>query len=123
MYADAPIHAKVYIMRKNMEKVPDTYGSVITGSSNFSEAGLQNNLEFNVELKDSRDVEFALEKFELWGKICTNYRAIYRYSRKENMVKKRYYTIRNLSKNSLRGYPHFETLSITFFRTQPLLIY
>lgn len=67
MYVDAPIHAKVYIMRKDMEKVPDTFGSVITGSSNFSEAGLQNNLEFNVELKDSRDVEFALERFEeLW---------------------------------------------------------
>lgn len=69
MYVDAPIHAKVYIMRKNMDKVPDSYGSVITGSSNFSEAGLQNNLEFNVELKDSRDVQFALEKFEkLWVK-------------------------------------------------------
>lgn len=69
MYVDAPIHAKVYIMRKDMDKTPDTYGSVITGSSNFSEAGLQNNLEFNVELKDSRDVQFALEKFEdLWAK-------------------------------------------------------
>jgi superfamily II DNA/RNA helicase len=69
MYVEAPIHAKVYIMRKDMEKVPDTFGSVITGSSNFSEAGLMNNLEFNVELKDSRDVEFALEKFEeLWDK-------------------------------------------------------
>lgn len=68
MYVDAPIHAKVYIMRKDMNKIPDTYGSVITGSSNFSEAGLQNNLEFNVELKDSRDVQFALEKFEeLWA--------------------------------------------------------
>ena len=68
MYTKAPIHAKVYIMRKDMDKVPDTYGSVITGSSNFSEAGLKNNLEFNVELKDSRDVEFALERFEdLWG--------------------------------------------------------
>lgn len=67
MYMEAPIHAKVYIMRKDMDKAPDTFGSVITGSSNFSEAGLQNNLEFNVELKDSRDVEFALEKFEeLW---------------------------------------------------------
>ena len=52
-----------------MSKTPDTYGSVITGSSNFSEAGLLNNLEFNVELKDSRDVDFALEKFEeLWVK-------------------------------------------------------
>ena len=56
LYLDAPIHAKVYIMRKDREKVPDTYGSVITGSSNFSEAGLVNNLEFNVELKDYSDV-------------------------------------------------------------------
>jgi len=69
MYIEAPVHAKVYIMRKDMTKTPDTFGSVITGSSNFSEAGLQNNLEFNVELKDSRDVEFALQKFEqLWAK-------------------------------------------------------
>jgi superfamily II DNA/RNA helicase len=69
MYTEAPLHAKVYIMRKNMNVVPDTFGSVITGSSNFSSAGLKNNLEFNVELKDSRDVEFALERFEeLWSK-------------------------------------------------------
>lgn len=69
LYAEAPIHAKVYIMRKNLEKVPDTFGSVITGSSNFSEAGLVNNLEFNVELKDYGDVRFALDKFEeLWDK-------------------------------------------------------
>lgn len=40
MYMEAPIHAKVYIMRKDMNKTPDTFGSVITGSSNFSEAGL-----------------------------------------------------------------------------------
>lgn len=67
IYPDSPIHAKVYIMRKDMGKVPDQYGSVITGSSNFSQAGLVNNLEFNVELKDSRDVDFALNKFqELW---------------------------------------------------------
>ena len=68
MYTEAPIHAKVYIMRKDQEKVPDTFGSVITGSSNFSEAGLVNNLEFNVELKDYADVKFALDKFEeLWA--------------------------------------------------------
>lgn len=67
IYPEAPIHAKVYIMRKDMNKAPDQFGSVITGSSNFSKSGLVNNLEFNVELKDSRDVEFALEKFEdLW---------------------------------------------------------
>lgn len=69
MYTEAPIHAKVYIMRKDPEKVPDMYGSVITGSSNFSEAGLLNNLEFNVELKDAVDVDFALNRFEeLWAK-------------------------------------------------------
>ena len=69
MYTEAPIHAKVYIMRKDPSKVPDTFGSVITGSSNFSEAGLRNNLEFNVELKDAADVKFALDRFEaLWAK-------------------------------------------------------
>ncbi|MCD8294421.1 MAG: phospholipase D-like domain-containing protein [Clostridia bacterium] len=69
MYTEGPIHAKVYIMRKDPEKVPDMYGSVITGSSNFSKSGLISNLEFNVELKDPSDVKFALEKFEqLWSK-------------------------------------------------------
>ena len=69
LYTEAPIHAKVYIMRKDPSKVPDMFGSVITGSSNFSEAGLLNNLEFNVELKDAPDVKFALDKFEeLWKK-------------------------------------------------------
>lgn len=67
MYTQAPIHAKVYIMRKDPVKVPDMYGSVITGSSNFSAAGLKNNLEFNVELKDTVDVKFALDHFEnIW---------------------------------------------------------
>ncbi|MCR5610624.1 MAG: helicase [Clostridiales bacterium] len=67
MYTKAPIHAKVYIMRKDPDKVPDTFGSVITGSSNFSVSGLKNNLEFNVELKDTPDVKFALQHFEaLW---------------------------------------------------------
>lgn len=69
LYTESPIHAKVYIMRKDPEKVPDMFGSVITGSSNFSEAGLLNNMEFNVELKDAPDVQFALDKFEeLWAK-------------------------------------------------------
>ena len=42
-------------------------GSVITGSSNFTESGLQGNIEFNVELKDDSDYDFALDRFnELW---------------------------------------------------------
>lgn len=66
VYPHHPIHAKVYIMRKDQEK-SDDFGKVITGSSNFSNAGLIGQLEFNVELKDSRDVQFALDKFEeLW---------------------------------------------------------
>jgi len=59
------IHAKVYIGRF----FPDDrdYGFVITGSSNFSYSGLVANREFNVELRQRRDVEFALVQFEeLW---------------------------------------------------------
>ncbi|MBA1446012.1 MAG: SNF2-related protein [Chromatiales bacterium] len=59
------IHAKVYIGRF----APDDrdYGFVITGSSNFSYSGLVANREFNVELRQSRDVEYALNQFEeLW---------------------------------------------------------
>lgn len=66
VYPYEKIHAKVYIMRKNIEK-SDDYGKVITGSSNFSYSGLKGNLEFNVELKNAFDVKFALDKFEaLW---------------------------------------------------------
>lgn len=65
IYPHAPIHAKVYIIRKSRES--DDYGKVITGSSNFSYSGFVDNLEFNVELKDNRDVRYAHEKFEeLW---------------------------------------------------------
>ena len=64
-FPERNIHAKVYITR-----FPDDdrdFGSVITGSSNFSENGLKANHEFNVELKDTPDVKFALERFEqLW---------------------------------------------------------
>ena len=39
-------------------------GRVITGSSNFSQSGLSTNLEFNVELKDSGDYQFAKNQFD-----------------------------------------------------------
>ncbi len=65
VYPSGNIHAKVYISRYTEEQV--SYGSVITGSSNFSHSGLIANREFNVELKDKGDVDFALEQFEdLW---------------------------------------------------------
>lgn len=67
LYTQAPLHAKVYVMRKCEKEITAEIDSVITGSSNFSEAGLINNLEFNVELKDYEDIKFAYEKFEeLW---------------------------------------------------------
>jgi len=44
-------------------------GRVITGSSNFTQAGLVDNLEFNVELKNRSDYDFAKDKFEeLWSR-------------------------------------------------------
>lgn len=66
VYIKQPIHAKVYVMRNYSDS--SDYGKVITGSSNFSANGLINNLEFNVELKNSNDVKFAYDKFEeLWN--------------------------------------------------------
>lgn len=60
------IHAKVYIGRFAPED--RDYGFVITGSSNFSHSGLVANREFNVELRQRRDVEFAQGQFEeLWA--------------------------------------------------------
>lgn len=64
-FPSARLHAKVYIMTfhaKDRDK-----GRVITGSSNFTQAGLQDNLEFNVELKQRTDYEYSLAKFnQLW---------------------------------------------------------
>jgi len=65
VYPSEKIHSKLYILTFN-EGDRDV-GRVITGSSNFSQSGLRDNLEFNVELKNPSDYYFALEKFEeLW---------------------------------------------------------
>lgn len=62
------LHAKIYIFRQKEKHQHAGWGSVITGSSNLTEAGLENNFEFNVELRDHDDVEFATETFEkLWN--------------------------------------------------------
>ena len=66
-YPSERVHAKLYIM--TFHEGDRDKGRVITGSSNFTEAGLQDNLEFNVELKNRSDYDFALQKFnELWAK-------------------------------------------------------
>ncbi len=64
-YDKHKIHAKLYIFTFNKDQIDK--GRVITGSSNLSVSGLHDNLEFNVELKNRSDYEFALERFEeLW---------------------------------------------------------
>jgi len=64
-YPAQNIHAKLYIM--TFAEEDRDVGRVITGSSNFTQSGLSDNLEFNVELKDSNDYDFAKTKFEqLW---------------------------------------------------------
>lgn len=61
------IHAKIYIFREEVYH-PHGYGSVITGSSNLTESGLEKNFEFNVELRYDDDIQFATETFEkLWA--------------------------------------------------------
>jgi len=65
-YPSENIHAKLYIM--TFVEGDKDVGRVITGSSNFTQAGLVDNLEFNVELKDRSDYDFALAKFnEFWA--------------------------------------------------------
>jgi len=66
-YPEEKIHSKLYIM--TFDEDDRDIGRVITGSSNFTQSGLVDNLEFNVELKNSSDYKFAKEKFEeLWDK-------------------------------------------------------
>ena len=65
-YPSAKLHAKLYIVTF-VDGYPDK-GRVVTGSSNFTQAGLQDNLEFNVELKNRADYDFSYQKFnELWA--------------------------------------------------------
>lgn len=65
-YPSQNIHAKLYIM--TFKEGDRDVGRVITGSSNFTYSGFVENLEFNVELKNRADYEFAGQKFEeLWN--------------------------------------------------------
>lgn len=69
-YPSRNIHAKLYIM--TFAEDDRDAGRVITGSSNFTKAGLIDNLEFNVELKNRSDYEFAKDKFEQLWKDAVN---------------------------------------------------
>ncbi len=70
-HPEKKIHAKVYILRPEPFN-EHTPASVITGSSNLTDAGLGGgnfyNYEFNVLLNDYPDIKFATEEFEkLWA--------------------------------------------------------
>jgi superfamily II DNA or RNA helicase len=62
------LHAKIYIFKPENFN-PNSTGTVITGSSNFTDNGLgtseKSNYEFNVELRRYDDIKFASEEFEL----------------------------------------------------------
>ena len=65
------IHAKIYIFKSKSFNEHNS-GSVITGSSNLSATGIgalpESNYEFNVELRDFDDVNYASKEFEkLWN--------------------------------------------------------
>ena len=64
-YKERKTHSKLYIMTFTDDD--KDIGRVITGSSNFTQPGLEKNLEFNVELKRDEDYDFACNQFEeLW---------------------------------------------------------
>src|SRR3989344_5591746 len=64
-YPDGRIHAKLYIMTFKEGSIDK--GRIVTGSINLTKSGLNENLEFNIELKNRSDYDFALKKFnELW---------------------------------------------------------
>jgi superfamily II DNA/RNA helicase len=70
-HPDKKIHAKVYILRPEPFN-QHTPATTITGSSNLTDAGLGGgdfyNYEFNVQLNDYEEVQFATEEFEkLWS--------------------------------------------------------
>ena len=62
------LHAKIYIFKPENFN-PNSTGTVITGSSNFTDNGLgtseKSNYEFNVELRRYDDIKFASDEFEL----------------------------------------------------------
>jgi superfamily II DNA or RNA helicase len=65
------LHAKIYIFKPENFN-PNSTGTVITGSSNFTDNGLgtseKSNYEFNVELRRYDDIKFASDEFEfLWN--------------------------------------------------------
>ena len=97
-YPSANLHAKVYIM--TFAEGDRDKGRVITGSSNLTQAGLQDNLEFNVELKNRADYDFAIAKFnELWAVAVDRFETLRRY-RTQQVTLRPIHPLRALSQSS-----------------------
>lgn len=69
------LHAKIYIM--TFKEGDKDAGRVITGSNNFTQAGLVDNLEFNVELRNHGDYAFALKQFNTLWKEAVDVKEVY----------------------------------------------
>lgn len=102
-YPSERVHAKLYIM--TFHEGDRDKGRVITGSSNLTEAGLQENLEFNVELKNRSDYDFALQKFnELWAKSVDVTQGL-RHNHRGQIAVRAVHALRTLPEISLRVFP------------------
>lgn len=72
MVRDKNVHAKFYVFASDpkinhTQNYPRYTGSLIVGSSNLTQNGLEKNYEFNLMSNESDDIVFALEEFEkLW---------------------------------------------------------
>lgn len=69
-----PNHAKLYLFenKKEYSQGGEYPGTVITGSSNFTKAGLKGRFEINVILRDSRSYKEANDIFQkLWKEAIT----------------------------------------------------
>jgi|GEM_PF-1552507 len=67
IHSSKKVHAKLYVFIENSPIENEFRGEVITGSSNFTKQGLTDNIEINVQLNNTDDVQKANEIFyDLW---------------------------------------------------------
>ena len=107
------IHAKIYIFKPKLFNQHNS-GSVITGSSNLSATGIgalpESNYEFNVELRDFDDVNYASKEFEkLWNESVDILPADIVRDNIKNLVKDTYLA------NNITPYELYYKLLIEYF--------
>ena len=98
-YPSQNIHAKLYIM--TFTEGDRDVGRVITGSSNFTQAGLIDNLEFNVELKTRAIMNLPSKNLMNYGKTRLMSAKNMSDDSGKDLAQSNIYTIPALSKISL----------------------